>query len=44
MADPINDKIQQAAPIVLAWFAKPVPLWALLPAFLLGALMSALAR
>jgi hypothetical protein len=38
-----NAAAQSEAPQVVAWFAHPVPVWALLPAFLVGALLSRLA-
>lgn len=36
------DPIQTQGPKVIAWFAHPVPLWALGVAFLMGAFVDAL--
>ncbi len=38
-----NAELQKDGPLLIAWFKHPVPVWALLVAFLVGALLGRLA-
>ena len=44
MSDDLNKLGQDAKALAVAWYAHPVPLWALGVAFLVGAVVAAMVR